>query len=102
MGCLRLFQSEVYANCCPSCTESKEPGSLKRKNENYIEIEVSNEDYKKIMNLDEFDIERKMLQTSAAQYIRISLRPEHILTKMDDQKVGEMIIKAVKSLYLNH
>jgi hypothetical protein len=45
-------------------------------NESYIEIEVSLEDYKKIMNLDEFDIERKMLQTSAAQYIHISLQPE--------------------------
>ena len=45
-------------------------------NNNIIEIEVSLEDYKKIMNLDEFDIERKILQTSACQYIRISLQPE--------------------------
>lgn len=46
------------------------------KNTNFIEIELSLEDYKKVMNLDEFDIEKKMLQTSAAQYIHISLRPE--------------------------
>lgn len=47
-------------------------------NTNIIEIELSLEDYKKVMNLDEFDIERKMLQTSACQYIRISLQPERL------------------------
>lgn len=50
-------------------------------NRDYIEIELSLEDYKKVMNLDEFDIERKMLQTSAAQYIRISLQPERLSEK---------------------
>lgn len=47
-------------------------------NTNYIEIELSLKDYKKVINLDEFDIERSMLQTSAAQYIRISLQPERL------------------------
>ena len=45
-------------------------------NRDYIEIELSLDDYKKVMNLDGFDIERKLLQTSGAQYIHISLRPE--------------------------
>ena len=52
---------------------------------NMIEIEVSWDDYKKIMSLDEFDIERKILQTSAAQYIRISLQPER--TNPEDTRI---------------
>lgn len=49
---------------------------------NYIEIHLNPDDYEKIMNLDEFDIENKILQTSGAQYIRISLQPER--SKRDD------------------
>lgn len=44
----------------------------------FIEIELSAEDYLKVMNLDEFNIERKILKTSAADYIKINLRPERL------------------------
>lgn len=44
----------------------------------YIEVELSLDDYLKVMNLDEFDIERKILQTSACDYIKICLRPERL------------------------
>jgi hypothetical protein len=46
-----------------------------------IEIELKLEDYLKVMNLDEFDIERKIIQTSGADYIKINLQPERLSEK---------------------
>ena len=65
-------------------------------NTNVIEIELSLEDYNKVRNADEFDIERSMLQTSAAQYTRISLQPKRSKREdfMDlDIKVLEKALK---------
>lgn len=41
-----------------------------------IEVEVSKEDLDKLKNLDEFDDQNNILETSAAQYIQFKVQPE--------------------------